>query len=93
MEPHAFRRSIPQKRTLMTFLLFLAALALMEYIVNRKSPPVSQTTKETKEYSVQNAASSGLFSLAQAVDKPAGTPTDSTEDHKEVVHESGSDRV
>ena len=77
----------------MTFLLFLAALAVMEYIVSRKSPPRSQTTKETKEYLAQNAASSGLFSPADAVDQPAGTPTDSTDDHKEVVHESGSDRV
>ena len=77
----------------MTFLLFLAGLALLEYIVGRKSRAGVPTTKERKGYLAESTNSAGLLSLAQAVEQPDGTPTDSTPDHKQVVHKSGSDGV
>ena len=81
----------------MTFFLFLASVAVLEYILTREKH--ATRPGNTKKFPLppnlakQPAADSSLASLANALEQ-FGTPPDvSTPQHQEAVHKPGTDRV
>jgi len=82
----------------MTFLLFLASLAVLESILHRDRPGSHHQT-EKKEVPLNKTAGDdlaegpGLLSLAQAVERHGRGETIGTIDHGEAVHKPGADRV
>jgi len=81
----------------MTFLLFLASVAVIEYILRRDRPPSGQPPikKQVRSYAMSStpAADTGLLSLAQAVEQHGQGPETGTVDHEQAAHKSGADRV
>jgi hypothetical protein len=79
----------------MTFILFLASVAVIEYILNRDSHRQPQTTDCEKLTSKSQPASadSGLLNLAQAVDVHGRGETVGTSEVTAPVHKPEADRV
>ena len=81
----------------MTFLLFLASLAVIEYILSRDRPDPTQvidnkTLKSMKPQPVRDV-SSGLLSLAEAIEERGRGQEVGTADHEQPTHKPGVDGV
>ena len=80
----------------MTFVLFLASMAVLEYILRGEQP--SRQTTEIKEDRTKNStasnppADSGLLSLAQAIERQGSGQPVGTLDHQETLRKEGVDR-
>lgn len=79
----------------MTFILFLASVAVIEYIFKRDLRRRAQATtnKSLSSTSTPAPADSGLFNLAQAVDLHGRGETVSTSEAPEPAHKPERDRV
>jgi len=79
----------------MTFILFLASVALIQYILDRDSQERAQAIKseELTSRSQPPTSDSGLFNLAQAVDLHGRGETVGTPEAPGPVHKPEQDRV
>lgn len=81
----------------MTFLLFLASLAVIEYILSRDRSNPTQTNDNKQLISEQSTrvptADSGLLSLAKAIEEGGRGQQVGTVDHEQPAHKQGVDGV
>lgn len=77
----------------MSFVLFLASLLVIEYIVSRKRPRAPQGPRTKRDIAEGNASAESLVSLAQAVGRSESNLTVGTPEPSAVAPKGRVDGV